>query len=163
MTASTRRWPSPVSQISSFGRMLCTVLLDGSLGDVEPAAMPAFDSPSAISDSTSRPEASTRRAGRRGGEPRRAPEPERDRQRPLLMARSTVSTTCDVGNPTFEQIVDALLPSASSSIASSTFDMSGQDEDRGVRQLGADRARGVQPFGLVVRRHPNVDDDELRS
>jgi len=41
------------------------------------------------------------------------------------------------------------------------LDVRRQDQDRGVRVLLADLVGGVQAFGGVGRRHPDIDDDQL--
>ena len=42
------------------------------------------------------------------------------------------------------------------------LDVRRQHQDAGARKLGADHARGLEPLGLMVRRHADVDDYEVR-
>ena len=42
------------------------------------------------------------------------------------------------------------------------LDVRGEDEDRDLRQLVADRPRRLEPLGRMGRRHPDVDDRNLR-
>ena len=43
------------------------------------------------------------------------------------------------------------------------LDVSGENEDRGLRDLLADHAGGIETLGRVAGGHPDVDDRELRS
>ena len=43
------------------------------------------------------------------------------------------------------------------------LDVRGENEDRGLRKLLADHAGGIETFGRVAGRHPDVDDRELGS
>ncbi len=43
------------------------------------------------------------------------------------------------------------------------LDVRGQNEDRDLRELDADRPRGLETLGRMGRRHTNVDDRDVRS
>ena len=126
-------------------------------------AMPAFERPSAISASTSRSRAVRSESG---SSPRRAltsvwTRPGSTTDPPAAIRRSDVDEFVHVQDATLEQVADP-IPGREELRRLLDLDMCREDEDAGFRKLLADRVRCLEPLGRMRRRHPNVDDHELR-
>ena len=65
-------------------------------------------------------------------------------------------------DPALKQIADASAPLQEVK-RRVDLDVSRQDEDPDLGELGADRSRGVEAFPGLRRRHPDVDDNEIRN
>ena len=76
---------------------------------------------------------------------------------PLERVRELV----DVSDPRLQHVADAAA-SAEQLHRVLDLDVRGQDEDRDLRQLLADRPRRLEPFGRMGRRHADVDDRDVR-
>jgi hypothetical protein len=66
----------------------------------------------------------------------------------------------EVGHPALEQVADR-APAGEQLHRVLDLRVGGEHEDRDVRLLGADRARGVEALGRVRRRHADVDDRQV--
>src|SRR5262249_57793041 len=66
-----------------------------------------------------------------------------------------------VDDPPLEQIADP-LPRREELRRMLDLDVPGEDEDADLRELVANRMRGLEPLRRVGRGHPDVDDHEIR-
>ena len=125
--------------------------------------MPAFERPSAMRPSTSRSR------GRQVSEwVVAAPGADELVDESRIHDRSSPDDSVEalqkvghVGHPALQQVAGSL---ASRKQVNRLVDLhvSGQHDDAGVRHLGADHPGGIKPLGLMVWRHANVDDDQVR-
>ena len=65
-------------------------------------------------------------------------------------------------DPALKQVADASAPLKEIK-RGVDLDVSRQDEDPDLGEIGADRPRGVEAFPGLRRRHPDVDDNEIRN
>ena len=150
----TRSWPR-----SSLEKIDVTCFSTAGGPTVSRSAMPWFDSPSAISASTSRSRGVSASSGSRA-----APAPEHPRddlgveRRPALRDRAHgLDEVAEVGDAVLEQVADAARVVADELGHEALDQVLGEHEHADVRLPAPDLDRRPQPVVGEVRRHPDVD------